>query len=358
MIPRPLALGAALCVLVFQPVFGAVSPGAPASIAAPVSKSTVSTSDDIAEMLRPRYANGIVAIAEGKVITVKDVVQELTPQQVNGIRASSRTEAEFNKNIELAQETIIQNLIDRELVIKEFRKVKPGMKEVRKIPDNYIDQEIASQEHDDFGDDRPKFLAYIQSLGLTRNEYRKKIEEDIIFRYMLGQQRQSQSIVSPVKIETYYNENKEKFMQSEAITMRLLQIKRKEGQTDDQMRAQLNGYVAEFKGGTKFEELVRSYSEDTTYRTKGGLQPERNITDLSSDFEKPANDLKKGEISAPIMVGEYGFLIYAEDRKSAGLQPLTEVHDEIERMLNQQTSIQARERWLERLRRDAFIVRF
>jgi peptidyl-prolyl cis-trans isomerase SurA len=354
---RRLTLGAALCALVFQPVFAAVSPGAPASIAAPAG-GNISTPDDIADLLRPRYLNGVVAIAEGKVITVKDVVQELSPQQINGYRAQARTEADFKKAIELAQETIIQNLIDRELVIKEFRKVKPGMKEVRRIPDNYIDQEIASQEHDDFGDDRPKFLAYIQSLGLTRNEYRKRIEEDIIFRYMLGQQRQSQSIVSPVRIETYYKENKEKFMQSESIQMRLLQLKRTEGETDEQLRGRLNEILAKFKAGTKFEELVRSYSEDTTYRTKGGLQSERNISDLSADFEKPASNLKKGEASGPIIVGDYGFLIYAEDRKYAGLQPLADVHDLIERMLNQQLSVQARERWLERLRRDAFIVRF
>ncbi|MEN9663195.1 MAG: hypothetical protein RL324_2144 [Verrucomicrobiota bacterium] len=353
---RRLTLGAALCALVFQSLLGAVSPGAPASIAAPAGP--VASPDDIAELLRPRYVNGVVAIAEGKVITVKDVVQELTPQQVNGIRAGSRNQAEYEKNFAAAQETIIQNLIDRELVIKEFRKVKSGMKEVRRIPDNYIDQEIASQEHDDFGDDRPKFLAYIQSLGMTRNEYRKKIEEDIIFRYMLGQQRQSQSIVSPVRIETFYKENNEKFMQSEAIQMRLLQLKRTAGETDEQLRGRLSDIAAKFKAGTKFEELVRSYSEDTTYRTKGGLQPERNISELSSDFEKTASDLKKGECSTPIIVADYGFLIYAEDRKSAGLQPLTEVHDQIERMLNQQFSVQARERWLERLRRDAFIVRF
>ena len=78
---RRLTLGAALCTLVFQPVFGAVSPGAPAA--------PLATPDDVAELLRPRYLNGVVAIAEGKVITVKDVAQELTPQQVNGYRANA-----------------------------------------------------------------------------------------------------------------------------------------------------------------------------------------------------------------------------------------------------------------------------
>jgi peptidyl-prolyl cis-trans isomerase SurA len=355
-LPR-LSCGFALCALGFQTVFGAAASPAPSSIAAP-AKNDVGSTDDIADLLRPRYANGIVAIAEGKVITVKDVAQELSPQQVNGIRANSRTKAEFDKNMELAQETIIQNLIDRELVIKEFRKVKAGMKEVRRIPDNYIDQEIASQEHDEFDGDRPKFLAYVRSLGLTMNEYRRKVEEDIIFRYMIGQQRQSTSIVSPVKIQTYYDENKDKFMQPDSIQMRLLQLKKKEGESTEELRARLAAILAEFKGGKKFEELVREYSDDTTYRTRGGLQPERAIADLASAFEQPAQKLKKGEASDPIIVDDYGFLIYAEERKYEGLQPLSDVHDQIERMLNQQFTVQARERWLERLRRDAFIVRF
>ncbi len=52
------------------------------------------------------------------------------------------------------------------------------------------------------------------------------------------------------------------------------------------------------------------------------------------------------------------FLFMAEDRKHAGILPLDEVRPDIERLLIQQSSRQATERWLEKLRRNAYIKHF
>ena len=78
--------------------------------------------------LNLRYANGIVAIAEEKVITVDDVRREISPL-VPEIQKQSRNEQEFNEKLESLQEEVIQNLIDRVLIVKEFYK-----DEKRKVP--------------------------------------------------------------------------------------------------------------------------------------------------------------------------------------------------------------------------------
>src|SRR5438105_12859278 len=78
--------------------------------------------------LNVRYANGIVAIAEEKVITVDDVRREISPL-VPEIQKQSRNEQEFNEKLESLQEEVIQNLIDRVLIVKEFYK-----DEKRKVP--------------------------------------------------------------------------------------------------------------------------------------------------------------------------------------------------------------------------------
>jgi hypothetical protein len=43
---------------------------------------------------------------------------------------------------------------------------------------------------------------------------------------MQGQQRKSQSVVSPVRIETFYNENKDRFYREDEIHLRLIQLNR------------------------------------------------------------------------------------------------------------------------------------
>ena len=50
-------------------------------------------------------------------------------------------------------------------------------------------------------------------------------------------------------------------------------------------------------------------------------------------------------------------MLYAEDRKYAGIQPLDEVRSQIEGILLQQMTHQSQEKWLERLRRNGYVNR-
>ena len=52
------------------------------------------------------------------------------------------------------------------------------------------------------------------------------------------------------------------------------------------------------------------------------------------------------------------FLLYADDRKYAGIQPLDDVRDQIERILVQQMGRESSDRWLERLRRNGYVKLF
>ncbi len=67
-------------------------------------------------------------------------------------------------------------------------------------------------------------------------DYRKEVEEDIIYHYMLQQQRKSESIVSPVRIEQFYKENKDQFYQEDSVHLRLIQLTHNDGETDRSCR--------------------------------------------------------------------------------------------------------------------------
>ena len=217
--------------------------------------------------LNMRFANGIAAIAEQKVITVDDIRREIAPL-IPQIQRDARNEREFNEKLESLQDQVIQDLIDKVLIVKEFRKAKDE-KEVRRIPESYIDNRIADILTEQFDNDRSKFLAYLRGKGVTLREYRSEIEEDIIYHYMQQQQRKSQSVVSPVRIETFYRENKDRFFQEDSVHLRLIQLSRVDDATDASLRAKADELIAKFRAGSKFEELAREYSQDSR-RAKGG----------------------------------------------------------------------------------------
>jgi peptidyl-prolyl cis-trans isomerase SurA len=301
--------------------------------------------------LNLRYANGIVAIAEEKIITVDDVRREIGPL-VPEIQRQSRNEQEFNEKLEALQNDVIQNLIDRVLIVKEFYK-----DEKRRVPASYIDNQLAETIITQFEGDRSKYLAYLRSRGISQREYRREIEEDMIYNFMRQQQAKSGSTVSPVSIEEFYNENRDRFYQEDSVHLRLIQVARAPGETDEALRAKGDQIVAELEAGADFGDLARKYSTDSR-KSRGGDWGWQQRSDLRKEFSDVIFQLKKGERSQPLITAEGVFLFYAEDRKFAGTLPIDEVRPDIERSLVQQGSRRAMERWLEKLRRNAYIKHF
>jgi peptidyl-prolyl cis-trans isomerase SurA len=301
--------------------------------------------------LNLRFANGIAAIAEDKVITVDDVRREISPL-IAQLQREARSEKEFNEKLETLQDDVIQQLIDRVLIVKEFRK-----DEKRHIPASFIDNRIADIQTEQFDNDRSKFLAYLRSRSTTLREYRREVEEDIIYSYMRGQQRKSTSLVSPVRIETFYKENKDRFYQEDGVHLRLIQFNRNPGDTDADLIAKAEVVLARLNAGVKFEDLAKEYSQDSR-RTKGGDWGWQKRSDLKPAFSEPLFALKKGETTAPVLTPEGCFLLHVEDRKYAGIQPLDDVRDQIEHMLVQQMGQVSQERWLERLRRNGYVKHY
>src|SRR4051794_7659356 len=121
-----------------------------------------------------RFANGVAAEVEGKVITVDDVRREMAPM-IPQLQRESKSDKEFQDRLDSLRDDVVQNLIDRALIVKEFR--KDGR---RMIPASYIDGQIAEILSSQFDNDRSKFFAYLQSRGKTMPDYRKEIEEDVI----------------------------------------------------------------------------------------------------------------------------------------------------------------------------------
>jgi len=301
--------------------------------------------------LNMRFANGIAAIAEDKVITVDDVRREIAPL-IPQLQREAKDEKEFNEKLEALQDDVIQQLIDRVLIVKEFNK-----DEKRHIPPSFVDNRIAEIQSEQFDNDRSKFLAYLRSRGITLRDYHREVQEDIIYQYMRQQQRKSQSVVSPVRIETFYKENKDRFYQEDSVHLRLMQFTHADGASDAELKAKADMVLARLKAGVKFEDLAKEFSMDSR-RTKGGDWGWVKRSDFRKEFTDIVFNLKKDECSDPVVLPEGVFLLYVEDRKYAGIQQLDDVRDQIERILVQQMGQISQERWLERLRRNGYVKHF
>ncbi len=310
-----------------------------------------SKEQEVAENLNLRFANGIAAIVEDKIITVDDLRRQIIPL-IPALEKDVRTKQEFEARLQQLQEDVLQDLIDRVLIVKEFYK-----DEKRRVPASVVDNQISETIISEFDGDRSKYLAYLRSRSLSQREFRREQEEDIIYNFMRQQQRKSASTVSPVQIETFYNENKDRFHQEDAAYLRLIQLTRNADESDADYPARIAEVMRQLDAGTGFADVARLYSQDSR-RTKGGDWGWQRRTDLRKEFSEPLFALEKGRFTRPIITPEGAFVLLAEDRKHAGILPIDEVRDQIERQLVQQNARQAQERWLERLRRNGYVKHF
>ena len=295
----------------------------------------------------PPYRQGLAAEVENTVITFEELRREMAPL-IPRIREASRSRAEFTQRMEELYFEVLQNLIDRILIVEEFREKEYN------LPQTFIENEFDRILIEDFENDRARFLEYLDSLGKNVREFRRDLRERIIVSVMRSEKRKSQSQISPERIEQFYNENKINFYVEEAVKLRIVMLRPLANEGADQMQQTVDLVFEKLESGTEFAEVARLYSQDSR-RERGGDWGWIQRSDLKDELSAVAFSLEPGQYSDAIALGDQIFILYAEEKRDEGIQPINEVRDRIEEILASQLARQAQEQWIERLRREAYI---
>jgi len=289
----------------------------------------------------PNRSNRVAARVEGQIITTEEIRREMAPLIPQVLRNATTVE-ERNRALRQLERTVLENMINRILMLKEFR--KDGKRE---IPQSVIENRLKDIIEQDFNGERERYLAYLQSRGQTVEEFREDIREELIINFMQGRMRRSQAEVSPERILEYYRQNQDEFRQEAQV--RLLQIVLPAG--EEALAAELRERIL---AGEPFREVAAEAYRDRPNApavSQGWVRRE----DLRGELAEAAFALGPGEVSEVIVLGDFAFVLGVEGVREPGVLPLAEVREEIEEILSQRLSREAQQRWLERLREKAFI---
>ncbi|CAI8267234.1 MAG: Foldase protein PrsA [Opitutia bacterium UBA7350] len=297
-----------------------------------------------------RLGNSIAAIAEGQIITLQEIRNELEPI-LPRLRLESKTTQEFNQRLDEMSQQILQNHIDRIIIVKDAQ--EKGLI----IPPSYIDQEYKDVIARDFDGDRGKFIRYLKKQGETPRDYRKKIYQRVVVSIMRQQNRKSETEVSPERIQDFYLQNKPRFYQEEAMRLRQIILTQKPDQTPAQIQNITKEILQALKDGDNFGDLARKYSTDNRSR-RGGDWGWIKKADIRQELSTAAFALKPSEYSQPITLGETTFILYCEAKREESIQPVNQVREVIENVLSGEIARENQQRWLEALREKAYIKYF
>ena len=297
-----------------------------------------------------RLGNGIAAIAEGQIITVEELRRELEPI-IPRLRVESRNAQEFSKRIDELSKEVLQNMIDRIIIVKAAE--EKGLL----LPESYIDQEYDEVIDRDFAGDRGRFLEYLRARGETARDFRRNIYKRVVVNAMRAETRRSQSEISPERIEEFYVKNKLRFYQEEALHLRQVILTPMASEGLVPLRQTAKKVINELDRGANFGDIARKYSQDDMSR-KGGDWGWIERKDIRKELSDIAFALEPGKYSQAIEIGGTIFILYAEDKREEMIQPVAQVRDIIENVLVGEIARETQEKWLSDLRNDAYVRYF
>ncbi|HTB62430.1 MAG TPA: peptidylprolyl isomerase, partial [Opitutales bacterium] len=178
--------------------------------------------------------------------------------------------------------------------------------------------------------------------------------------YMENQLASSVTGLSPDRIKTYYEKNKEKFRVPDSVAVRQIALVPVADSPVADLAATIVGLARQ--KDADFTALAKKYSSDPSARD--GNVPVLTIArddKIPPEIQKAIFSLEPGQISDPVTNHNATtnetviFIFKCEAKTDAGILPLDKVQTRIENELSQEDLAQAKEKWLQRLREKAYI---
>jgi parvulin-like peptidyl-prolyl isomerase len=146
--------------------------------------------------------NGIAAKVNGSVITKNEVAFMLSPIYSQLVTQFPRRGPEFEKQFNEAREKILQELIDRRIILDEFKQIGAS------IRSNLIDEEVKRQIRELYNGNESLFREELKKSRMTMDGYREMTREKMVVQAMRAQQFSDAPPPLPNEIQNEYDEVK------------------------------------------------------------------------------------------------------------------------------------------------------
>lgn len=303
----------------------------------------------------PVEVNGIAAKVNGRVITKNQVSFMLAPIFAQLATQFPGRGAQFETKFKEAKANIIQELIDRQIILDEFKLIGASIKP------NVIDDEVKRQVRELYNGNEVKFREELKRSRLTMDGYRTMTQEKMVVQAMRAKQFSDAPPPLPNEIQNEYNAVKSSLrdVTKDVISFQKIFIPAMDAAnptaTPESQLALAEDLARQLATGKDFAELAKTQSKDA-YADKGGLQENVPRTDLSPEFAAIIFEAQVGKIVGPLL-DRQGFTIVKPTKIVVGPSP--PLNDKVREMLEERvrrkkTSGQY-EHWIEARRKRAMI---
>ncbi|MEW6416820.1 MAG: peptidylprolyl isomerase [Nitrospirota bacterium] len=286
----------------------------------------------------------VIAVVNKEVITWSELYKMMEQEATDHVKALHEEE---RMNIFKDNEAFfLDKLIDLRLQIQEAKRLGLGVtpeemtEAIENIKKKYSLTDNALRES-------------LEKEGLTFEEYRKRLSEQITVSKLVGQQIRSKIVISDKEVKKYMEENKKRFGDGETLRLRQIFFKRPKNDAEKKAledRADL--IIQKLKAGEDFSALAKEYSEDPSGKFGGDLGFMKKDL-LAKEFIDVLDTMKIGDFSIPFWSEKGLHIIKLEEKVSA--QSIDEVREDVRKQLAEDQFSERYKNWIKGLREKAYI---
>jgi peptidyl-prolyl cis-trans isomerase SurA len=287
----------------------------------------------------------VVAVVNKEVITWSELYKMMENEAADQVRALK--EEERLKIFKDSEAAFLEKLIDIKLQIHEARRlgldvtteeVTEAVENIKKkysLTDNALEESLKKE-------------------GLSFEEYKKRLSEQIVISKVVSQQIRNKVVVSEEEVKKYMEANKESFTDGETFKIKQIFLGRPKDDADIKViedRASI--IIQRLKAGEDFSILAEEYSEDPSGKLGGDLGFIKK-SQMAKEFINALNSMKVGEFSNPFWTEKGLHIIRLEEKVAA--QSTDEARESVLKQLTESQFSERYKSWIKGLREKAYIV--
>jgi len=278
----------------------------------------------------------VVAIVNEDVITLselKDAIKQLTP---------------FTDPSPEIERQVLEELINTHLAVQEAK--KRGIEIKEKEVENTIKELILQK-----GITLTAFKEELLKNGISYEDYKNWLKYQLIKRRLIGLEVQGKVTVTEEEIKNYYETYRKKYKGYTLFKLRHILLPFPQTLTQEKEIKKIQEKILrKLKMGVSFSELAKLYSKAPTASDGGDLGWFKE-EELAPVIKETVKTLKVGEYSSWIKTDVGYQLIQLIEKKKVPEKTLSEVREEIYKILYQKKLEERYQRWLKELREKAYI---
>ncbi len=304
--------------------------------------------------------NRVAATVNGRPITSSEVRARLAPYFRELMLLYPRQGPRFNSELVAAKKAVLNDLIERELVLSDFTTKGFSIKE------DQVEDEINRRILVQYNGDRSQFLENLRKSGMNYTEYRDSVRKEITVSAMRGMRYERGIPPTPDEIREEYEATSSEYrdIMNDRISYSKIFIPAMDPEDPlmtPEERYKLATTLREDieKGRISFADAARKYSRDA-HAEDGGKWPSMRRNELAVEFANVVFAAQPGQLVGPLL-DPAGFTIVKVQSKNLAAAPSLEkpeIKQKVDDAVRRKKSERRYRQWVERLRDKAVIRTF